>query len=79
MTEASKRIMGELVKLNKEAEVHAARAERLIDEDEKHRNADGFPIDGPPAVVAALLAIEARLAMAALFVIAAMEDEDETH
>ena len=61
--------MGELVELNRAAELDAVESRRLMT-----TGAGADPTDGV-AIAYALLAIERRLAMLAVFTIAAMEED----
>lgn len=73
MTATTKRLMGELVKLNKYAESDTVEARRLLSASSHHGTALDRNI--AEAVARSLLAIEGRLAMATLFFGALVEQE----
>lgn len=70
--------MAELIELNRHAEADAKTARAALSEG-AYQDAGGvdYNRNGPEATAWAMLAIENRLAMLALFVIAAMEDDDD--
>ncbi len=77
MTETmTKKLLAECVRLNKAAVVDVSRARELLGDAEISHSQNFANIKSQEATAVALLAIEARLAMVALFVIAAMEEDD---